>query len=33
MKTGDYQTTKKKRNQRTNEIDQLIAMTLKIDAV
>lgn len=32
MKTGDYQTTKKKRNQRTNEIDQLIAMTLKIDA-
>lgn len=32
MKTGDYQTTKKKRNQRTQEINQLIAMTLKIDA-
>lgn len=33
MKTGDYQTTKKKRNQRLIEIMDLLYMTLAVDAV
>lgn len=32
MKTGDYQTTKKKRNQRLTEVMDLLYMTLAIDA-
>lgn len=32
MKTGDYQTTKKKRNQRGHELTKLICMILKVDA-